>query len=354
MTLADLLGAAMLFSLVLYALLGGADLGGGIWDLLALGPRKREQRMLVEQALGPIWEANHVWLVLLVVLLFTGFPGAFAALSISLFVPLSLLLVGMVLRGASFTFRAYDRPEERVKVRWGLAFSISSAAVPLVMGAVVGALASGKVVPGGPVSLMAWLSPFTVVVGLFTAALFAFLAAAYLSVEATGALREDYCKRAFLSGLLVFVSAALAGILSRQEAPEVFLGLTRRAYTLPLHLATGVAALCALLAFRRGAVRLGRFAAAAQVGLIVLGFGVSLHPYLLAPALTLEAAAAPRATLLALLLALSAGAVVLFPSLYLLFRVFKGERPFAVLEKGRGDGGARREPPTERRRPTPP
>src|SRR5512142_1955701 len=123
MTPAALLGAAMLAALVLYALLGGADYGGGIWDLLASGPRRREQRALVEQAIGPVWEANHVWLVLVVVLLFTGFPRAFSALCVALFMPLTLLLVGIVLRGAAFTFRAYDRPEGRVQDRWGLAFS---------------------------------------------------------------------------------------------------------------------------------------------------------------------------------------------------------------------------------------
>ncbi|HSN13548.1 MAG TPA: cytochrome d ubiquinol oxidase subunit II, partial [Anaeromyxobacteraceae bacterium] len=123
MTAADLLAGTILAALILYALLGGADFGGGIWDLLASGPRKKEQRAAIERALGPIWEANHVWLVLVVVLLFTGFPAAFAEVSIALFVPLVLLLVGIVLRGASFTFRAYDWPDDRVQARWGLVFS---------------------------------------------------------------------------------------------------------------------------------------------------------------------------------------------------------------------------------------
>jgi len=105
MAAADILGAAMLAALVFYVLLGGADFGGGIWDLLASGPRAREQRAAIEHAIGPIWEANHVWLILVIVVLFTGFPPAFAAISIALFVPLVLLLVGIVLRGAAFTFR---------------------------------------------------------------------------------------------------------------------------------------------------------------------------------------------------------------------------------------------------------
>jgi cytochrome bd ubiquinol oxidase subunit II len=332
----DLLGGAILVALVLYALLGGADLGGGIWDLLASGPRKREQRALVERAIGPIWEANHVWLILVVVLLFTGFPGAFAAASISLFVPLTLLLIGIVLRGAAFTFRAYDQPDDRVQARWGLAFSISSAAAPLLLGAVVGAVASGKVAPAGTLDPLAWLSPFTAVVGLFATALFAFLAAAYLAVEAEGALRDDFRRRALGAGLVVFACALAAGVLSWREAPEVFAGLTARRFTLPLHLATGAAAVAALLALRRRQVRLARAAAVAQVALIVLGWGASQYPYVLPPGLTLAAAAAPRATLVAVLWALAAGVVLLFPALYLLFKVFKGERPFAVLDREDG------------------
>jgi len=334
LTPADLLGAAMLAALSLYALMGGADFGGGIWDLLAGGPRRAEQRALVERAIGPIWEANHVWLVLVVVLLFTGFPLAFAAISTALFAPLTLLLVGIVLRGAAFTFRAYDRPDDRVQARWGLAFSVSSAAAPLLLGVVVGGIASGRALPGGEGSgALSWLSPFTAAVGLFAAALFAFLAATYLAVEAEGVLREDYRRRALYAGLAVLACAVLCAALSATEAPEVFAGLTRRPFTAPLHLCTGVAAVTALAALRRGRVRLARAAAAVQVALIVLGWGVSQYPYLLAPGLTLAEAAAPRATLTAVLWALAAGAVLLFPALYLLFRVFKGERPFAVIDR---------------------
>jgi cytochrome bd ubiquinol oxidase subunit II len=332
-----LLGGAMLAALVLYALLGGADFGGGIWDLLASGPRRREQRALVESAIGPVWEANHVWLVLVVVLLFTGFPRAFAAASIALFAPLTLLLVGIVLRGAAFTFRAYDHPVDRVQERWGLAFSAASAVAPVLLGIVVGAAASGRAGPAAAASRapFAWLTPFTVAVGLLAAALFAFLAATYLAVEAEGDLRGDFRRRALGAGSAVFACALAAGILSWRAAPAVFAGLTHRAFTIPLHLATGVAAVTALAALFRGRVRLGRAAATAQVALIVLGWGASQYPYVLAPELTLAEAAAPRATLVAVLWALAAGAVLLFPALYLLFRVFKGERPFAVMDRQR-------------------
>ncbi len=333
MTPADLLGGVMLVALVFYALLGGADFGGGIWDLLASGPRRKAQRDLIEHAIGPIWEANHVWLILVVVVLFTAFPPAFAAISIELFVPLLLLLVGIVLRGAAFTFRTYDQPVDRVQVRWGLLFSGASVLAPVVLGVVVGALASGRLGTGAAIEPLAWLAPFPLATGVFAAALFAFLAAAYLAVEAEGELADDFRRRAIGSGVAVFVAAALAAVLSWREAPLVFQGLTGRRFTLPLHVATGAVAIIAFAALFRRRLRLARAAAAAQVTLIVLGWGVSQYPYLVVPGMTLASASAPRATQVGVLWALAAGAVLLFPALYLLFRTFKGERPFAILDR---------------------
>ncbi|HEX9291220.1 MAG TPA: cytochrome d ubiquinol oxidase subunit II [Anaeromyxobacteraceae bacterium] len=337
MTPADLLGAVILAALVAYALLAGADFGGGIWDLLAAGPRKGEQRALVEHAIGPIWEANHVWLILVVVVLFTGFPLAFAAVSTTLFTPLVLLLVGIVLRGAAFTFRAYDDRGDRVQARWGLVFSGSSVLAPLLLGVIVGALASGRlrVAPDGtPLSApLAALSPFTAATGLFACALFAFLAATYLAVEAGGALRDDFRARALVGGVAVFITAVVAAALSWSEAPVVFHGLTGRRWSLPLHAATAVAAVGAFAALLGRHFRLARLAAAAQAALIVLGWGASQYPYLVVPDVTLASASGPRATQVALLVALAAGALTLFPSLYLLFRVFKGERPFSVVDR---------------------
>ncbi len=335
MTPADLLGGAILASLVLYALLGGADFGGGIWDLLATGPRKAEQRALVEHAIGPIWEANHVWLILVVVVLFTGFPAAFAAISIALFIPLVLLLLGIVLRGAAFTFRTYDRPQDRVQARWGLVFSASSVLAPVVLGVVVGALASGRLrVAADGAEPFAWVAPFPLSVGIFAAALFAFLAASYLAVEAQGLLREDFRRRAILAGLVVFACAVLSGALSWREAPLVFEGLARQPWSVPFHAATGAAAVAAFALLSAGRVRAARAAAVVQVALIVVGWGASQYPYLVVPDLTLASASAPRATQVVLLWALAAGALLLFPALYVLFRVFKGERPFSILDRG--------------------
>jgi len=335
-TPAFLLGAVLLFALVAYALLAGADFGGGIWDLLASGPRRAEQRRLVEHAIGPIWEANHVWLILAVVVLFTGFPAAFAAVSVTLFLPLVLLLIGIVLRGAAFTFRTYGRGD-RLARSFGAVFSSASVVAPLLLGVSVGALASGRLrvdPAGAPRSgELAAFSPFTFAVGLLACALFAFLAASYLTVEAEGELREDFRRRALAAGVAVFATAALALALARSEAPRLFEGLTGHLWSAALHLLTAVAALSAFGALYARRPRLGRLCAAAQVALIVLGWGAAQYPYLVVPDVTLLGAQGPPQTQVALLVALAVGALTLFPSLYLLFRVFKGERPFSILER---------------------
>ncbi len=343
MTPAVLLGGVILVALVAYSLLGGADFGGGIWDLLASGPRKADQRKLIEHAIGPIWEANHVWLILVIVVLFTAFPQAFAAVSTTLFALLSVLLIGIVLRGAAFTFRTYDDRNDRVQQRWGILFSASSVLAPVVLGMTVGALASGRlrVAPSGePISgQLAGVSPFSIATGLFTCSVFAFLAATYLAVEARGALRDDFRRRAIYAGLAVFATAAVSGGISALDAPIIFRGLTQRSWSVPLHVATAIAAVSAFAALLGGWVRLARLAAVIQVTLIVLGWGASQYPYLVVPDVTLASASGPRPTQVILLVALAVGALTLLPSLYLLFRVFKGERPFAVIDRRPARGG---------------
>ena len=140
---AEAVAVVMLLALVIYALFGGADYGAGVWDLLARGPRATAQRELIAHAIGPVWEANHVWLIIVIVLLFTGFPSAFSAIMTTLHVPLSLMLIGIVLRGSAFTFRSYDNSEVG-KRRWNRLFSIPSVVTPILLGAVIGAIATGQ------------------------------------------------------------------------------------------------------------------------------------------------------------------------------------------------------------------
>lgn len=230
-------------SLILYAVLGGADYGGGVWDLLASGPRVHEQRRLIATAIGPVWEANHVWLIFVIVLLFTAFPPAFAALSTALHIPLTLMLLGIVLRGTSFTFRHYDRQDDTVQRRWGRLFAISSVFTPVMLGVCIGAIATGGIrVHDGVVTsgfLRPWLGLFPFAVGLFTLALFAFLAAVYLTVEADEeALREDFRKRALSAAGAVGALALMVYLLSYETAPLVHAGLRQRSWSWPLQIVT--------------------------------------------------------------------------------------------------------------------
>ncbi len=325
-----LLGGVMLAALVLYSVLAGADFGGGVWDLLARGPRRAEQRALIEKAIGPIWEANHVWLILVVVLLFAAFPPAFAAISVALHVPLLLFLLGVVFRGSAFTFRAYDLRGDRAQRRWGLVFSLASVATPIVLGTLVGAIASGRVrVSNGVVTsgfFAPWLAPFPILVGVFALALFAFLAATYLAWEAPSPdLAEDFRVRALGAGGVVGLLAIITFAASFEGAPVIRAGLTGHPWTWPFHAATATAALTAFWTLYRRRFAIARFAAAAQVGLIVVGWAASQYPYLLVPDLTLADAASNPRTQHLVLVALGVGSVVLFPSLHVLYRVFKAK-----------------------------
>jgi cytochrome d ubiquinol oxidase subunit II len=330
LSLPDLLAGIILAALTAYVLLAGADFGGGIWDLLASGPRRARQRELIAHAIGPVWEANHVWLILAVVLLFTCFPTVFARLAIALHVPLTLVLIGIVLRGSAFTFRSYGGDREEAK-HWGRLFAVASLVTPILLGVAVGAVASGTVGDVGrgtsngfyQLYVAPWLKPFPFAVGLFALACFAFLAAVYLTLEAQDRdLQEDFRLRAIGAGVAVFVTAALGLLLSR-EASFVGRGLVAAPWAATLHVLTGGAAVTAFWALWTRRYRAARVAAASQVALIVWGWGLAQYPYLLPPDLTIAAAAAPHVTLQLALSAVSVGALVLFPSLYYLLRVFK-------------------------------
>lgn len=323
-------------ALTFYALLGGADYGGGVWDLFARGSRAKEQRELIAEAIGPVWEANHVWLIFVIVILFTAFPPAFAAISTALHIPLTLMLIGIVLRGSAFTFRTYDVERDNVQRRWSHIFSIASIATPVLLGITVGAIASGAIrVENGIVTsgfIASWLAPFPFAVGFFALALFAFLAAVYLTLESDDVeLQEDFRRRALLAGVVVGGLALTVFMLSGSGAPKVRAGLSASAWAWPLHLATAVCDLGAFYTLWSRAYRLARLCAAGQVTLILWGWALAQFPYIVEPDITIHSAAAPHATLQLLLIALAAGALLLFPSFFYLFHVFKGQTAFAGL-----------------------
>ncbi len=334
MPLETIIAGVMVASLILYALLGGADYGGGVWDLFAFGRRAPEQRALIAKAIGPVWEANHVWLILVIVILFTAFPPAFAAISTALHIPLTLLLIGIVLRGTTFTFRAHDVQRDNVQRRWSLVFSIASIITPILLGITLGAIASGTIrVQNGIVTsgfFSSWLAPFPFAVGFFALSLFAFLAAVYLTLETTDYdLQEDFRLRALIAGSTVGMLALTVFLLAGTGAPTVRSGISRSWWALALHLFTAVFAVGAFYSLWTRKYRLARFCAAAQVTLILLGWALAQFPHLVEPDITIASAAAPRSTLQLLFGALAAGALLLFPSYYYLFRIFKSETSVA-------------------------
>lgn len=334
-----ILGVVMMVSLTFYALLGGADYGGGVWDLLASGPRAKKQRDLIEKAIAPIWEANHVWLILVVVVLFTAFPPAFALISTSLHVALLLLLLGIVLRGSAFIFRSSSATPAPEKGPWGRVFATASLVTPVFLGVVVGAISSDSIrMPADKETLgyfFAWATPFPFAVGLFAVVLFALLAAVYLTLETDdAALQDDFRGRAMASEIVAAVLALTVFLLAGKGAPAIRERLANSWWTIPLQLATALTALGTLWTLWVRRFPWARVCAAVQVTLILWGWAFAQYPYLVRPDLTIHNSTAPPSTMETLLWILAVGVVVLFPSYRYLFHIFKGDtiadRPAAL------------------------
>ena len=331
--LPELLAGTLVVALNVYVLTGGADFGGGVWDLFASGSRRDAQRALIAHSIGPIWEANHVWLILVLVILFTAFPPAFATFSTVLHIPLTLMLLGIVLRGSSFAFRSYGASGATSPRRWGRTFAVASVVTPIVLGAIVGALASGAVgeaassLSGGArtfaeIYVAPWLAPFPLAMGALALVMFAFLAAVYLAVAADDdALRDDFRRRGLAAALAMFVAAFAGLLLAHRYAVRVGSALTAGP-ALAFHAATGLAAITAIWALWTRRWSLARAAAAAQVSLILWGWVLAQYPFVIPSSQSIRAVAAPRLTLLLLLYALLGASVVLIPSLAFLFRTF--------------------------------
>ena len=334
LTLELCVAGVMLISLIVYVLTGGADFGGGIWDLFATGPRTKSQRTLITQAIAPIWEANHVWLIVIVVLLFVAFPVAFAAISTALHIPLTLMLIGIVLRGSAFVFRTYDVQSDTTHRRWSRVFAVASVITPVMLGITLGAVASGAIhvdIESGQVDtdfISAWFAPFPFAIGFFTLTLCALLAAVYLTLETDDSeLQEDFRHRAFIAAVSVGVMAGVSFILSADGAPTIRRGLANAAWSIPFQILTGVVALWAIWAIWNRQFRLARILVPIQVTLIIFGWGLAQYPYLVTPDLTFSNTAAPDTVLRPVLIVLSVGIVLLVPAFWYLYTVFKGTPP---------------------------
>ena len=329
--MADAVALIAGFATLAYGLLAGADFGGGVWDLFASGERKSAQRAAIARAMGPVWEANHVWLIFLIVILFTAFPVVYATLSTALFIPFHLVLLGIVLRGAAFVFRAYgNRAGSSITATertWGVVFGISSTITPFLLGACMGAVSTGAIrVTDGRVTIhgLPWLLPMSLMTGALELAICAYLAAVYLTVETRDELQRDFRRYALIAGTATVGLSILALPLMRSEAPHLWSGLLS-ARALPMLTAGVVAALLAGWFLLHQRYRLARVAAIVQTAMLLAGWIAAQYPYLVFPDLRIESAAAPPATLQFFLIAVPVGMALLLPSLYLLFRVFKRE-----------------------------
>lgn len=328
---ADVLWVSLGLGVVLYSLTGGPDLGAGVWNLLARGPRKQAQRDALHEAIAPIWEANHVWLIFVIVVMFSAFPHAFAAISVALHIPIALALLGIVFRGAAFAFHAYGIQTDRTRRRWDRVFSASSIATPVLLGNVAGSVGTGQIrVVGGHVTtgyLAGWLTPFAWLVGAFTLALFAMLAAVYLAAESEdAALRDDFRVRALAAEVVAGVIAWLVLGRAALDAPSLYAGLMQSSWSIAAHIGTALLGFVNLLLLWYRRFRLARYSAALQVGLVVIGWGLAMDRHFVLPDVSVARSVTYAPALPVFAVVFACGALVLVPAFWYLLSVFKLER----------------------------
>ncbi len=322
MSRADAAAGILWVGATFYALFGGADFGGGFWDLIAGDAEKGERpRALIQRSLTPVWEANHVWLIFILVVLWTAFPPAFSAVMSTLYAPLALAAVGIVLRGSGFAFR---KSIEGLAARRaaGATFALSSVLTPFFMGAVVGAIASGNVpAAGNGNAFSSWLEPLPLLTGAMFVASGAYLSAVFLVGDARRAGEADleryFVRRALAAGAVAGLAAAIGLIELHAEARYVFDRLTSQG--LPLVILSVLCGIGLLAVLLRGGRKPLRPLAAGAVVAVIWGWGVAQFPYLLPTSLRIDQAAAPDPTLDIVFVVFAVAAVLVLPSLGLLY-----------------------------------
>jgi len=316
--------AVVLFIGVLaYAIFGGADFGAGFWDLVAGGTeRGGRSRTVIDHSIGPVWEANHVWLIFTFVVLWTCFPEAYASITLTLFVPLTIAALGIVLRGSSFAFRkAVLRTSYRRNL--GAIFAISSVLVPYCFGAVVGGIASGRVPAGGVAGdpWDSWVNPTSILGGSLAVVVAAYLASVYLIWDARRLSDDEmvayFRRRAVVVAVIAGVMSIVGIFVFRADARYLFDGLTSRG--LPFVLIAAVAGAGSLWALLRASPTGARILAMTAVASVVLAWGVAQWDYMLPETLTISQAAAPTGTIVAVLVAVGLAAVLVLPGFVMLY-----------------------------------
>jgi cytochrome bd ubiquinol oxidase subunit II len=339
MSTADAVAGVLWIGATLYAVFGGADFGAGLWTLLAgTSERGRRARALVDWAIGPVWEANHVWLIFVLVVLWTAFPTAFQSVMSTLFIPLSLAALGIVLRGAGFAFHKQAR-RSRYRRFAEMLFDVSSLLTPFFMGTVVGAIASGRVpvgnAAGDPVA--SWTGAAPLITGAMFVATGAYLSAVFLvhdSRRAGDSDLERYFAARALAAAAVAGAIAVAGLfIYHADARYIYDGLVGDA--LPLVIVSVVCGAGVLAMLWRGGRRGIRPLAVAAVVAVIWGWGIAQHPYLLPKSLTISQGAGAQATLEAVLIVFGVAVLVVLPSLGFLYTLTQR----SVLDEEGGPAG---------------
>ena len=324
-----LLALTMLFAIVLYAVLGGADFGAGVWEFSTALRATKRQREHIYKAIGPVWEANHVWLIFVMVILMNGFPPAFAGISRALWFPLMFAVWGIIFRGAGYAFRSYARGGRTELSVWEALFAVGSTAAPWFLGAAAGAMASGNLeiaVDGSFAgSYWHWMAVLPVFLGFYNVGLCSYLAAIYLTREAAVGGQEDlvalWRTRSLVIGTIMGVLSAVGLAVLWWQAHQLASGLMVRAWWLVVASnAAGVGSLCALWLRRYSAAAM---CAAVAVATVILGWGVAQYPALLPSVMTLEQAAAPDQIIWLMLGIIVTGSIMMLPALVYLFWLFK-------------------------------
>jgi cytochrome d ubiquinol oxidase subunit II len=340
-SLAISLACVMWLGVTLYALFGGADFGAGFWDLIAGGDRRgHDQRELIEHSIGPVWEANHVWLIFVFVVMWTCFSPLYGAVASTLWVPLSLAALGIIARGSAFAFRkvAIKTSSRRI---FGAGFAVSSVITPFFLGAIAGGIAAGRV-PSGigkGNSIKSWWNPVSVTTGVFAVVVCAYLAAVYLTADArrTGdpKLVAQFRSRALASGIAAGLVAAIGLLSLHDDAPTLAHGLAHRA--LVLVILSGVFGFGALILLYRSHFLVARLAAALAVATVLWAWALAQYPHLLGANLTIRNAASTRSVLQATVISLGVGALLFIPPLIWLYVLFQrssaGHSPTLSQEK---------------------
>jgi len=324
MDLADVPAVLILVGVAAYIVFAGADFGAGLWYLLAgPGPRGRPVRDFTYHAMAPVWEANHVWLIFVLVVTWTAYPTAFGSIMSTLAVPLFIAAVGIILRGTAYALRSGAAPDRETEGVTGFVFGASSVLTPFALGAAIGGIASGRVPVGNAEGdlVTSWLNPTSILIGALAVATSGYLAAVYLAGDATRggepALARAFRARALAMGVVAGALALAGLIVLRSDARALFDDLTSGA-GLAAVLASAAAGLATFALVRAERYEPARVSAALAVAAVVAGWGLAQQPDLL-PGLTIHQAAASHSTLVALLVSIAAGLVVVVPSLVLLY-----------------------------------